>query len=188
MARRIATIISRIFEPVVMFSAITIIGAWSSLSSEKLPLFFALLVAAIALPLGLLVWSLKTGRISNWDMTNRKERIGPLSTMLVLMIFYTIGVSFLGSALLTQLFISFIMWVVGFLLVTTKWKISGHSSVAALAVGHIILWFGWAYWPVLFIVPTVAWARVVRKDHTIAQVIAGAIYSWGLLFLLYLFK
>ena len=61
------------------------------------------------------------------------------------------------------------------------WKISGHASVAALATGLIIQWFGWYWWPILLIVPLVAWARVVRRDHTVGQVIAGAVYSWGLI-------
>lgn len=176
----IPTIISRIFEPIVVFSAVTIIGTVTSLPSGKLPLFFVLFVIAVAVPVGFLVWLLKTGRISNWDMSNRKERIGPISALLALSIVYCVGISFLGSALLTKFFMAFIVWVVGFLIVTTKWKISGHASVAAFSLGHIVLWFGWGYWPVLLIVPAVAWARVVRKDHTVAQVIAGALYSFAL--------
>jgi len=65
---------------------------------------------------------------------------------------------------------------VGFLLlVTLRWKISGHgAAIGSLAV---FLWslYGAAAAPALLAIPLVAWARVRIQRHTIAQTVAGSL-------------
>jgi len=59
--------------------------------------------------------------------------------------------------------------------ITTAWKISVHCAVASAAVAMVAL----AYGPLLVggyaLVGGVAWSRVALREHTTAQVIAGAI-------------
>jgi hypothetical protein len=59
--------------------------------------------------------------------------------------------------------------------ITTAWKISVHCAVASAAVAMVAL----AYGPLVVggytLVGAVAWSRVALREHTTAQVIAGAI-------------
>jgi hypothetical protein len=179
-----ATIISRACEPMIMLTAVAVIGGFhANLTSSDLFKYLVFLALFMIIPvLGLWIWFVKKEGLS-WDIPNRAKRIRPLFVVLGFVTLDTILAIQLHSTLLTQLFLVFLVWLVGFTLITMRWKISGHAGAAALATGLIVAWYGFAWWPILLIVPIVGWARVVRRDHTIAQVVAGAVYSWMLIFL-----
>jgi len=59
--------------------------------------------------------------------------------------------------------------------ITTVWKISIHCAVASGSVTILALLFGPALTPAYLLVALTAWSRVVVKDHTTAQVIAGSV-------------
>ncbi len=59
--------------------------------------------------------------------------------------------------------------------ITTAWKISIHCAVAAGSVTILALLFGPWLAPAYLLVALTAWSRVVVKDHTAAQVIAGSL-------------
>jgi membrane-associated phospholipid phosphatase len=58
--------------------------------------------------------------------------------------------------------------------ITTVWKISIHCAVASGSVTILTLLFGPWLAPAFLLVALTAWSRVVLKDHTAAQVIAGS--------------
>jgi membrane-associated phospholipid phosphatase len=59
--------------------------------------------------------------------------------------------------------------------ITTVWKISIHCAVAAGSVTILALFFGPRVLPGYLLVALTAWSRIVVKDHTTAQVIAGSV-------------
>jgi membrane-associated phospholipid phosphatase len=59
--------------------------------------------------------------------------------------------------------------------ITTVWKISIHCAVAAGSVTILALLFGPWLTPAYLLVALTAWSRVVVKDHTAAQVLAGSL-------------
>jgi membrane-associated phospholipid phosphatase len=59
--------------------------------------------------------------------------------------------------------------------ITTVWKISIHCAVAAGSVTILALLSGPWVTPAYLLVALTAWSRVVLKDHTTAQVIAGSL-------------
>ena len=59
--------------------------------------------------------------------------------------------------------------------ITTVWKISIHCAVAAGSVTILALLTGPLVIPAYLLVVLTAWSRVVLKDHTTAQVIAGSL-------------
>ncbi len=59
--------------------------------------------------------------------------------------------------------------------ITTVWKISIHCAVASGSVTILTLLFGPWLVPAYLLVALTAWSRVVLKDHTAAQVIAGSV-------------
>jgi membrane-associated phospholipid phosphatase len=141
------------------------------------PVLWGLAIGMIALPVLYFIHKLTTHEISNLDISNRKERIRPLMAMAGFILIDIIILSFLNNTFLLQLFQLYFLWILGFLGITIFWKISGHSGVATLAWCLLLGWYGREMWPFIFIVSLVSWARVVRRDHTLLQVIAGIIYS-----------
>jgi membrane-associated phospholipid phosphatase len=59
--------------------------------------------------------------------------------------------------------------------ITSVWKISIHCAVASGSVTILALMFGPWVIPAYALVALTAWSRVVLKDHTIAQVVAGSV-------------
>jgi membrane-associated phospholipid phosphatase len=64
------------------------------------------------------------------------------------------------------------------LAVTIFWKISIHTACAAGTVAILVIEFGPALWVTFPVVAAVAWARVALRDHTPAQVTAGALVGF----------
>jgi membrane-associated phospholipid phosphatase len=60
------------------------------------------------------------------------------------------------------------------LLVTLRWKISGHTTAMSSLAMLCWLLIGPAAAPMMLSVPLVAWARVRLRRHTLAQTLAGA--------------
>lgn len=143
----------------------------------KSPVAIPAFILTILLPLVLFFIAWKTKFIGDWDVSDRRQRPKILWTLVIIE-----GIS--CYVLKMTAAIPILIVLTGFTVITQFWKISGHAMAAALATGILITRFGIAWWPVLLIVPLVSWARVVRRDHTIWQVIAGALYSWVLVYFL----
>jgi hypothetical protein len=176
---RVATFISHFFEPAIVISL-----AFLACSHQVgVSLGDALLwLVSFMLPTVLYrLWAHKNEGL-DWDIHDRQKRIRPMTFLLGFLVIATFSIEFLEPRL-SPILLVFLAWTSGFFAITALWtKISGHTGGNALASGMMVLWYGWSVWPLLCIVPLVGWARIVRKDHTLFQVILGAAYSWGLLF------
>jgi len=138
----------------------------------------------IGVPVVLLLYAIKKKIVSNWDISERKERPKVFGIILVIEFAFLFLLRPIMDPFLFHTFLSIFIAMVGFAGVTLFWKISGHAFINSLVSGFIVLWFGWGFWPVLLAVPLVSWSRVVRRDHTVLQVVAGALYAWMLLILM----
>jgi membrane-associated phospholipid phosphatase len=162
---KFATIISRVFDPFIMLAVVFIV----LLSHSQI--FFPAFIGMVVVPLALYAIAVQTKFVSDWDLRDRRERpkiiwplVGIETSCLILFHLW----------LLTPILVS----IIGFAVITHFWKISGHAMAAGLATGVCVITYGWVWWPVLLVVPLVGWSRVVRKNHTLLQVIAGALYAW----------
>ena len=163
--KKIATVISRIFDPFIMLAVACIV----LLSHTRV--FMPAFICIVGVPFVLFVVAVKTKFVSDWDVSNREERPK---------LFWPLTVIEIISIVVFQLWflIPMIVAFAGFSFITHFWKISGHAMAAALATGILVVTLGWGGWPVLLVVPLVGWSRVVRKNHSLLQVIAGALYAW----------
>ena len=173
------TIISRVFDPPVILTFLTFVAVFIS-GLHGRAFFLALLLTAVTviLPVFYLLWKIKTHHITNWDMSKRIERIKPLFFLLGFICVDAVIISFFRNAFLSKLILLYFLWTLGFFLVTCFWKISGHTGIASLAACLYFSWFGIQAWPFVFIIFLVSWARWVRKDHTLLQILVGIIYSF----------
>lgn len=181
MNQKLATVISRVFEPAILLA-----GAFVACAVRLgVPLSWSIFWLTIMLgPMLVYRMWLKRRQHLDWDIKDRKKRVKPLSMLVGFLGIISMLIWFVEPRLFPLLAL-FVVWVIGFLGFTT-WvtKISGHSGGTALATALIVYWFGWSWWPILLLVPLVSWARVATRDHTVPQVVAGAAYSWILLVIL----
>lgn len=177
--KNFASIVSRIFDPVMSMAGVLAIALLRSGVSWPITLIWLLVL--VVPPIIARLWALRHHGL-DWDIKDRRRRIVPFVILLVMIACDLVLLKFFSPVALFRLFLFFFLWTAGFLFITAfATKISGHAAGNALAAGLIVLWYGWQWWPILLIVPLVGWARVVRRDHTIPQVIMGALYSWVLL-------
>jgi len=130
----------------------------------------------IVIPVLYIAWKVHTGAISDFHIPIRSQRIRPM-LLTVACAVLTWVILWLGHApaLLLSLITFGMIQAAILLLITLYWKISGHSAaIAGFALLAIRLW-GPNLWPVLLLIPLVAWARVRIRRHTLAQTIAGAL-------------
>jgi len=182
---KIATILSKLFEPALLLSLsfVAVAVRFGVPFAQSLLWLFVLIGPVIAYR----VWA-KYRMGLDWDIHDRTKRIKPMGVLVGYLCIAGV-ILYRFEPRIVPIQVLFLVWTVGFLCITRYWtKISGHVGGDTLAVGMMILWYGWGFWPLLGIIPLVAWSRVVRKDHTIFQVILGAVYSWSLLLLVYKFS
>ncbi len=92
-----------------------------------------------------------------------------------------------GAPRLLTGYLAFMLGSVAVLaLVTVVWKISIHCAVASGSVTILSLLFGPLVLPLYVLVALLGWSRVALKDHTVAQVVAGAVLGAGAATLAYL--
>lgn len=188
MKKFLASLVSRLFDPMIVLTTLSVVAILrSGMPPEAiLRLLFILFFVMVLPPFLLLVWAIRTRHVTNLDVSNRKERIRVLGCFALFLILDLLLVILLGNAYLVKLFLLFFLWFSGFFIVTLFWKISGHTSVNTLTFLLILEWFGWNLWPILLTIPLVGWARVQRKNHTVAQVVGGVLYSASFLGLMLL--
>ena len=127
-------------------------------------------------PILYVLFLLKTGRIAELHMTNKRERLLPYAVAVACALLM-LGIEIIGRApqILRCVTIFNILELTALGLITTRWLISMHST-ATTAVTALI-WLIWgAGWALLVGIPLIALVAVVRlflRRHTPAQVVAG---------------
>lgn len=173
---RAGRILSNVISPPVMFALIGLaLGVyerpfWPGLAWGFV---FGLMVALV--PLLVILYLMRIGRISELHMSNTSERHIPyLTSVITGMLTFVIITVFDGPALLRCLSILSTITLGALGLINTKWLISIHATAAAATWLIATLIFGWVvgliFLPFLVLI---SWVRLYLKRHTPAQVLAG---------------
>jgi hypothetical protein len=175
---RLARLITEVLAPGVLVTALPLVAAARVSRSPQQFLLWggtALLFCAV-IPVGVIVNGVRRGRLTDRHVGDRTQRARPLLTGLA-----SVAV---GTALLAalrapaELFaVIVVIFVVGAActLVNHWWKLSIHAAVAAATTAVLVLLFGPALHAAWLLVAAVGWSRVVLRDHTWPQVVAGAL-------------
>lgn len=178
---QIARLISTILNPIIVcLIALFVVLFNSGLTNIQIiwSIIFSLIIL-FGLPLVLLKIAINQKKLSDFDITKRQERIIPLFILLILLVIDYFVLKLLTGNIVSKYILLMIIHTFGFTLITFWWKISAHSSLNTLSAVIIISVLGIKnWWLVLLIIPVVSWARIIKKDHTVAQVIAGIIYAF----------
>jgi membrane-associated phospholipid phosphatase len=176
---KLATLISRLFDPFLMLLVtLILIAVKSGINGQSLFNFLMVVIIGIFLPPALLLaLAVKKKWVSGWDLRIREERIKPFMIMSILLVLDYFLLKIFGNAEILRFFIIILICFSGFMLITLFWKISGHLATLTLCIGMVIKFLGLSWWPLLVIIPVLAWSRVYRKNHTVLQVVGGTFYS-----------
>jgi len=170
---RIAYAISQVASPPVLSSVGLVMTAAIIGTLRVWVLAVTYILLAIATPLAYLVWLLRRGQVTDFDVQKREQRIRPMQFTLVCgaLAWLILAVAaaprpvlLLTGALWVQMGIVFI--------ITFWWKISVHCASAATLATIMGALIGTPL-PLMIGLPLLAWSRVHRKRHTPAQAIAG---------------
>lgn len=175
----IAQVTSRILDPFIVFFSLMIMAA-SQGGATGLNLLYILSMIVIGIivpPMFLLLWAVRTKKVSNWDISNRSQRVWAFMILFLFLFIDVFIIKTFHNEELSRLFTVCIVSFIGTFCITLFWKISGHASTLALAIGMILHWYGFLWWPLLLLLPFISWSRVVLKRHTVAQTIGGSMYG-----------
>ncbi|QMU67282.1 hypothetical protein [Streptacidiphilus sp. P02-A3a] len=174
-AQKSAKIITDILAPANLVIALLLLVGWHSTRSWA-GLGWGLLAALFCgiIPISIVLLGVKRGGLTDKHIRVRRQRVVPMALSLVsvvvgITLLYVLGAPTDVSALVVAMLVG----LVSSLLVTVKWQISIHNSVAGGTVMILLLVFGPWMLPAALGAAAIGWSRIVLKAHTIAQILAG---------------
>lgn len=147
------------------------------------------LIFASILPMAIILfWAKKLG--TDKDISNRSDRYMPLIVGIVsYFIGFLICLIFNLDNFLTCLLLCYSVNTGVVLIITTKWKISVHTTGLSGPNAALILLLGPIGALIGVLYPLIIWSRVLLKKHTLAQAISGGVQGYFLTVLeMYLFS
>ncbi|TDP92154.1 phosphatase PAP2 family protein [Labedaea rhizosphaerae] len=188
---RAAKAVTEVCSPAVVVFLLPVAVAWQATGYRVLPTIGWGLVVAVftsVLPMVFIVRGARRGRWDGHHVRDREHRFVPLMVAL--------GSGVAGLVVLlaghapqdvVALAASMLVTLAVCILITRWWKVSLHTTVAGGAAATIALLYGPAWLALFLLVALIGWSRVVLTDHTVTQVVAGALLgpvSGGAVFLL----
>lgn len=177
--RTVAKVVTEVCSPAVVVVALPLAVAWHATGYRVGPTVFWGLVVAVfssVLPMAFIVRGARQGR---WDGHHVRNREGRLVPLLLGLASTTVGLVILlvgrSPRDVLALDVAMLVTLAACTVITQWWKISLHSAVAGGACATLVLIYGPSLLVTVPVVALVAWSRVVVRDHTVAQVIAGAL-------------
>jgi hypothetical protein len=177
-----ARVLTEIFAPVVLIIGLLFTVAIHASTSISKGLLYGTITAFFAggLPYTIMMIGIRRGHFGDRHITRRQERPALMVITLVsvttgLLITWWIGAPRALFALVAAMAAGLTVT----LAVTVYWKISIHTACAAGTLAILGIEFGPALWMAAPVVAAVGWARVALRDHTVAQVVAGAVVGFG---------
>jgi hypothetical protein len=177
-SQRLARITTEVFAPVPMGVIVITFIAWhfAPTTGEAIGGIAIGVLLGLLVPFGYLLRQVRSGRVTDHHVGSRVQRPHILLVFFFAVLITLVALVSLGSPReLIALIGASIAGLVVALLITLFWKISIHAGVIAGIVVVFIQLFGWGMLLLIPLVAVVGWARVEVRDHTPAQVTAGAL-------------
>ncbi len=176
---RVARAVTEVLSPAVIVPLLSFAVAWYGTAHDPVgTVGWGLLVTVFycAIPMAIVIRGARGGRWEGHWVRERERRLVPFLLILVSTLVGLV-VMLAGSAPgdVLALAWSMVATLLACLVITRWWKVSVHATVAGGALATIVLLYGPWY---LLLVPAlvlVCWSRVVVEDHTVAQVVVGAV-------------
>ncbi|MEV4344469.1 phosphoesterase PA-phosphatase [Actinoplanes sp. NPDC049596] len=180
-ADRAARLITEVFSPGLLVAALLAVVVWHVADSlaEALTWGAIAIGAASLLPVLYILRGVRRGRWTDKHVIVHSQRRKPL---LIILVSTATGIGALALAGAPRTLLMLIASMVLSLLVAVPvtllfgWGVSIHALVAAGSVAALTVLHGWPVAAVGCVVVTaVGWARVRLKEHSLGQVVFGAL-------------
>ena len=174
----LARAVTEVLAPANLVIGVLVAVAWHSAPTTASRLAWGAIAAGFAgvLPLAYLLRGVKQGR---WEDHHVGEREKRPAVIVVILASVVVGTALLAVAGAPRELLALLGAMVGGLVVTLAitlvWKISVHAAVASGTVVVLALVFGPAAAVLALLVVLVGWSRVALGDHTVGQVVGGAL-------------
>ncbi|MCK5392589.1 MAG: phosphatase PAP2 family protein [Deltaproteobacteria bacterium] len=171
---RWARLISVVFSPLtVAIAAVAIAGL--AIKDESALVWIALYIALSILPPALyIMYLVRKGMVTDFHLNVRKERTKPFLIMTINSAVVFLVMLLAGAPELILIVIAAaVLQLSCMLLITHRWKISGHCTAATGLVVLALALFGEKLIPLTLIIPLIAWSRIRLSRHTFTQTVAG---------------
>ncbi len=138
------------------------------------------LVFASILPIAIILfWAKRLN--TDFDISNRQDRYAPLVIGIIsYFIGFLICLAVNADNFLTLLLLCYSVNTGVVLIITSKWKISVHTTGISGPIAALILLLGPVGAVIGVIYPLVIWSRVLLKKHTLSQAICGGVQGFYL--------
>lgn len=171
-----AKLLTEVFSPAHLIIIITFTTGVFTATSIPAGIGWGTLAALFAgvIPYTIILVSVRRGSVGDKHIYDRAQRIRPLVLSAASVVTGIVLLAAFGApAAVIGVELSMLAGLALTLPITLKWKISMHSAVAATTATSLVILYG-PVWALAFIpVLAIAWSRVVLRDHTLAQVMAG---------------
>jgi membrane-associated phospholipid phosphatase len=172
---RWARIVSGVLSPLsIAIAAVAVAGY--AINDESALSWIALYIALSILPPTLyIMYLVRKGIVTDFHLNVRKERTKPFlimtaNTAVVFLVMLLLG----APKLILIVIATAVLQLFFMLLITLRWKISGHCTAVAGLVVLALALFGENLLPSTLLIPLVTWSRIRLKRHTLAQTVAGS--------------
>ncbi len=187
-ATAVARAVSDLMSPAALAVPCISLCVWVSEAAGTYWYGMAYFLLAIPLPLAYVIWLLKSGRVSDFHLPNRRDRRVPFALTIACALAAVALLPWFGAPrdFMAPMVTALLQTLVLFL-VTLVWQISIHTSVTTGLVTFAVLALGSEAALLALLVPLVAWARLHLERHNMAQVVAGSLLglaTFGTLFAL----
>jgi hypothetical protein len=171
-------LLTEIFAPAVQAAAMPIVVALHATGDLATGLGWGALAAVFssAIPYGVIWLGVRRGRLTDHHIGVREQRRGPL-VLGLLSVLVGLAVLVVANAPAEVVAMVVVMFTVllAVTLVNQVWKLSAHAAVTAGSVTVLVLAFGPVLLAAALVVAAVGWSRVQLRDHTVGQVMTGAV-------------
>jgi membrane-associated phospholipid phosphatase len=174
--RSTAELVTYLLEPKNWIIATTLAVGWHAAGLRGLAWGAVAAVFAGVLPTLFINRGIRDGRWADRNVGARRPRLIVLGFIIAsVAVGLVVMVSFGAPTELSGYFGCMLGSIAVLAAITTVWKISIHCAVASGSVTILALLFGPWLVPAYLLVALTGWSRVVVKDHSTAQVVAGSV-------------
>ena len=180
MRKRVASLVSNILNPFAVSLAAVLVLSFESTSRAADALRWSLILVAVGLlpVFSATVYLARTGRVDGVLVATRRQRT---SIYLLSIACAAIGYAVLNymeaPVMLRAAFAGGLSGAILFTIINLWWKISLHTAFTAVLATILVVLYGWIATAGVVAVLLLAWARLVLKHHSPAQVVAGALLA-----------
>jgi membrane-associated phospholipid phosphatase len=180
MRERLARLTSNILNPFLVSAIVITLLAVESTNGAGAALKWALVSIVISvLPVfAVVIYLVRQKRLDGIFVNPRQQRndIYVLATVLAVISCFVL-IILEAPKLLKVTFVAGLVAIVVFGAINRFWKISLHTAFMSASVTIIAIVYGAAGALTILLLPPVAWARIMLGQHSLAQVVVGAVLA-----------